>query len=123
MCITSRYIPDLSYPTDNELLLEQKIKVSNIVFYTIESQHYTTYSSELASELLHKVIGIYFPYGFIISILQILFISDLKNMTKQRYLELPKSMSEWKLISKLHESSSQDFEYNWVPHSFSRFVN
>ena len=46
------------------------------------------------------------------------FISDPKNISQQHYFELPKSMLCRKLIRRFHESSSQDFEYNWLPDSF-----
>ena len=41
-----------------------------------------------------------------------------KDITRQHYLEQPKSMLCRKLIRKFHESTSQDFEYNWLQVSF-----
>ena len=38
-------------------------------------------------------------------------------MTRQHYLEQPKSMLCRKLIERFHESP-QDFEYKWLPNSF-----
>ena len=119
LCITLRYNPNLSHPTDNKDLLEHKIKISNIVSYTIHSQHYTTFSSESASDFLYRDIGIYFPYGYIISNIEILFISDLKNITKEHYLELSKSMLERKLNRKVYEKPAQESEYNWLPYSLN----
>ena len=48
---------------------------------------------------------------------EIVFITDLDDITREHYLEQPKSMFCRKLIRRLHESSSQDFEYKWLPHS------
>ena len=39
-------------------------------------------------------------------------------MTRQHYLEQPKSMLCRKLIGRFHQSTSQDFEYKWLPVSF-----
>ena len=49
------------------------------------------------------------------------FISDPNDITREHYLELPKSMLCRKLIRKFHESTSQDFEYKWLPHSVKDF--
>ena len=45
------------------------------------------------------------------------FISDPKDITREHVLGLPKSMPCCELIRKFHESTSQDFEYKWLPHS------
>ena len=54
----------------------------------------------------------------IIPNIEILFISDPKGKAQTHYLEQPKSMLCRKLIRRFHESTSQDFEYNWLPDSF-----
>ena len=89
-----------------------KISVSNNVTYNIESDFYSTYTTETAPDFLHRVIGIYLSHRCSLKI------SDLKDITCQHYLEQPKSTHCRLLIRKFHESPSQDFEYKWLPNSF-----
>ena len=90
-----------------------------IVIYNIQSEHYTTYTAEAASDFLHRVISIYFSHRCspkIISEIEIVFISDPKDITQEHYLDQPKSMLCRELIRRFYESP-QDFEYKW-PNSF-----
>ena len=87
----------------------------------MQSEHYTTYTTESASDFLHRVISIYFSHDCSpkkIPEIEIVFISDPKDITRQHYLEQPKSMLCRKLIRRLLESTPLDFEYNWLPDSF-----
>ena len=74
---------------DREHPLNHKINVSNYVTYNIQSEHYTTYTKEPASNFLHRVLSIYFSYRCspkIIPEVEIVFISDPKDITRQHYL-------------------------------------
>ena len=100
-----------------------KIRVSNYVTYYIQSEHYSTYTTESASDFLHRVINIYLSHWCSpksIPEVEILFISDFLHITRNHYLELPKSMLCRKLIRRFHEST-QGFEYKWLPDSFKDF--
>ena len=73
------------------------------------------------NDLLHRVISIHFfhdCYPKIIPELEIVFISDPKDITRQHYVEQAKSMLCRKLIRRFHESTPLDFEYNWLPNFF-----
>ena len=116
-CVSLRFVSEL-FPT----FLEDPYtkSVSNNVTYIIQSAHYTTYTTEPASDFLHRVIETYLSHECspkIIDELEVVFISDLKNITKEHHLELSKSMLCRKLIRRFHESP-QDFEYKWLPDSF-----
>ena len=92
----------------------------NYVTYIIQSEHYTTYTRELANDFLHRVVSISFSQKCSLKIIpkiEIVFISDPKDLTRQHYLEQPNSMLCRKLIRRFHESTSQDFEYKWLPYS------
>ena len=98
--------------------------MSNYVTYNIESEHYTTYTTELAKDFLDGVISIYRGNNCSLKIIpeiEIVFISDPKDITRQHYLEQAKSMLCRKLIRRFHESTPLDFEYNWLPDSFKDF--
>ena len=102
-------------------LIGHKITVSNYVTYSIKSEHYFTIATESASDFLHRITGIYFYHRSnfkMIDEIEIIFTSDPKYITRQHYLEQPKSMLCRKLIRRFHESTSQDFEYKWLPLSF-----
>ena len=110
---------------EGESPLDHKINVSNYVTYIIQSENYTTYTTELTNDFLHRAISINFSEERstknttkIIPDIEIVFISDPKDITKKHYLEQPKSMLCRKLIRRFHESTSQDFEYKWLPDSF-----
>ena len=101
--------------------LNHKINVSNYVTYNIESGDYTTYTTELAKDILHQDISIYFSHRCCPKIfpkIEIAFISDPKDNTRQPYLEQPKSVLCRKLITRFHGSTPLDFEYTWLPDSF-----
>ena len=53
--------------------------------------------------------------------MELVFISDREDLTRQLYIEQPKSMLCRKLIRRFHESTSQYSEYNWLPDSFKSF--
>ena len=111
----------LKFDDDDFDCFKHKISVSNNVTYSIESENYTTYTTEPAPDFLHRVIGIYLSHKCIPKIIpeiEIVFISDLKHISQQHYLEQPKSMLCRKLIRKFHESTSQHFKYKWLPVSF-----
>ena len=106
---------------EGESPLNHKTNVSNYVTYNIQSGNYTTYTRELANEFLHRVISICLYHvcsPIIITEIEIVFILDLDDITREHYFEQPKSMLCRKLIRRFRESSSQDFEYKWLPHSF-----
>ena len=42
--------------------LNHNINVTNYVTYNIQSEHYTTYTTELASDFFYRVISIYFSH-------------------------------------------------------------
>ena len=101
-------------------LCNHEIRVSNYVTYYIQSEHYSTYNTESASDFLHRVLNIYLAHecsAKIIPEVDILFISDFLHITRNHHLELPKSMLCRKLIRRFHEST-QDFENKWLPDSF-----
>ena len=98
-----------------------KISVSKKVTYKIQSENYSTFTTELATDFLHRVIAIYPSHDCspeIIPEIEIVFISDLVDITREHYLEQPKTRLCRELIRKVQESASQDFEYNWLPDSF-----
>ena len=45
---------------DEGHLLSHKISVSNYVTYSIQSEHYITYTTELANDFLYRVLSIFF---------------------------------------------------------------
>ena len=96
--------------------------MSNNVTYNIHSEDYSTYTTELANDFLQRVISIYLSHECdpkIIPDFEIrVFISDPKGKAQTHYLEQSKSMLCRKLVKRLHEPISQDFEYNWLPDSF-----
>ena len=104
----------------------EKKNVSNYVTYNIESEHYSTHTTVPAPDFLQRVIKIYLshrcsPRKF--PEVEIVFISDLKDITRQHYLELPKSMLCRKLIRRYHELTPLYFEYKWLPDSFKDLVS
>ena len=105
---------------DEGRLISHKMNVSNYVTYKIQSEQYSTYMIEPANDFLHKVIpGYFYPRNNfkIIDETEIIFISDVNFITRQHYLDQPKSMLCRKLIRRFHESIPLDFEYNWLPDS------
>ena len=54
----------------------------------------------------------------IIPQIEIVFLSDSNDITQEHYLQQPKSMLCRKLVRRFHESTSQDFDYKWLPDSF-----
>ena len=101
-------------------ILNHKINVADYVTYNTESENYTTDTTEPASDFWHKVISIYYGHNCSLEVIpekEIICISHPKKITRQHYLEQPKSMLCLKLIRRFHESTSQDFEYNWLPES------
>ena len=111
---------------DYENPSKHKITVSSYITYNIQSEHYTTYTTKSASDFLYMVIvEIYLSHKCstkIIPEIGIVFISDLINITKEHYLEQPKSMICRKLIRRFHVSP-QDFEYKWLPDSFKHLYS
>ena len=99
-----------------------KINISSNVPYNIQTENYSTFTTELASDFLHKVIAIYLSHHEcdpkISPEIEVVFISDPEDITREHYLEQPGSMLCRKLIRGFHESTSQDFEYKWLPDSF-----
>ena len=94
------------------------------VNYNIQSEHFSTSTTELASDYLHRVIAIFLSHECgpkIIPEIEIAFISDPEDKTQEHYLAQLKSMLCRELIRKFHESTSQDFEYKWLPRSFKNF--
>ena len=75
--------------------------------------------TEPANDFLHKVFPSYFHNDIKIFLeREIVFISNLEDITRKHYLELPKSMHCRKLIRRFHESTPLDFEYKWLKESF-----
>ena len=106
---------------EGEHRLNHQLKVSNYVTYKIQSKKYTTYTTELANDFLHKVISNYFSDECSTKVnpeVETVFVSDPKDKTQKHYLEQPKSMLHRKLIKRFHESTSQDFENKWLPDTF-----
>ena len=94
--------------------------MSNYVRYNNRSGHYTTYATEPANDFLNGIISIYCGCKYSSKIfpeIEVVFISDPKDITRQHYLKLPESMLCRKLIRRFHESTSQNFEYKWLPDS------
>ena len=88
--------------------------------YQIKSEHYSTYTTEPAPDFLQRVIKLYLSHSCspqIVPEIELVFLSDLKDITRQHYLELPKSMLCRKLIRRYHESIPLDIEYKWLPDS------
>ena len=48
----------------------------------------------------------------------IMFISDLRDITLSHYMDQPSSMIFMKLERKFIEEDFGDFVYNWLPHCF-----
>ena len=112
----------LRFDDDNDPR-NQKRNISNNVTYTIQSEHSSTFTTELASDFLHRVITIYLSHECcpeIIPQIEIVFMSDSEDITREHYLQHPKSMLCRKLIRRYHEPSSQDFEYKWLSDSFKK---
>ena len=98
-----------------------KINVSSYVTYNIQSENYTTYTTELANDVLHRVKSIYLSHDCsakIIPQIEIVFKSDPKDITREHYVQQPKSMLCRKLTRRFNESTSPDFEYKWLPEAF-----
>ena len=90
---------------DDEDPRNHKISVSNNVTYNIHSKNYSTFTTELPSDFLHRVMAIYLPHECspeIIPETEIVFISDLEDINREHYLEEPKSMLYRKLIRRFH---------------------
>ena len=47
-------------PFESEDILNHNMNLSNYVTYNIQSEHYTTYTTELANDFSHRVISIFF---------------------------------------------------------------
>ena len=110
----------IKFNKDDIGCLRHKIGVSNNVIYNIESENYSAYTTVPAPDFLQGVTEIYLSHRCgpqTIPEIDIVFLSDLKHITKKHYLEMPKSMLCRRLIKKLHESTPLDFEYNWLPDS------
>ena len=80
---------------------------------------------ETASDVLHRAIKSHLTHGELsidrIREIEIVFISDLKDMTFFHYLNQPKSMICRKMIRRFFEVKGEDiidFEYNWLPDCF-----
>ena len=105
---------------DNDRI-RHKITVSNNVTYNIESENYSTYTTDRAPNFLHRVVGIYLSQTCSpkkIPEIEIVFISDLKHIPCHHYLKQPKLRLCRKLIRRFHESTPLDFENKWLPDSF-----
>ena len=95
--------------------------MSNYVTYNIENENYSTYTTEPAPDFLQRVIKTYLSHRCspqIIPEIEIVFISDLKDITRHHYLDQPKSKLCRKLIIRFHESKPLDFECKWLTISF-----
>ena len=60
------------------------LNVSNYVTYNIQRENYTTYTTEIANDFLHRVLSIYLSHDCspkIIPEVEIIFISDPKDIT------------------------------------------
>ena len=76
---------------DGDRLISHKTGLLNYVTYKIQSEHFTTHMIEAANDFLHKVIPSYFYNDIkIIPEIEIVFKSDLEDITGKLYLELPK---------------------------------
>ena len=94
--------------------------MSNNVTYHTQSENFSTFTTELAGDFLDRIIAIYLSHKCDpknIPEIEIVLISDPKDITQEQYLKQLKSMFCRKLIRNLLEST-QDFEYNWLPDSF-----
>ena len=86
-----------------------------------KKKHYNTYATDSASDFLHKVISIYYSRKsstHIVPEVEVVFISDPKDITQKLYLGQLKSMFCRKLVRRFHETKSQDLEYTCLPNSF-----
>ena len=75
---------------DGEDPRNHKISVSNNVTYNIQSEHYSIFTTKLASDFLQRVVALYFSHKCdpkIIPEMEIVFISDLVDITREHYLE------------------------------------
>ena len=60
--------------------------MANSVTYNIQSESYTIYTTESASELLHKILTIYYGHKYfrkIVPEIEVVFISDPKDITRE----------------------------------------
>ena len=108
-------------PFQGKTITQHKIDVTNYVTYNIQSEYCSTHSTESANDFLHRFISIYYGHNYSLKIIpeiEIVFISDPKDITRQHYLEQSKSMLCRKLIRRFHVSTPLDFEYSWLPDSF-----
>ena len=117
ICIILRHHSDLFKFDDGDHPLDHKISIPNNITYRIESEYYSACTTESACDFLHKVKSIY-SSSEIFRKIEIIFTSDPKDITRQHYLDQPKSMLCRKMVRRFHESTSQDFEYERLPDSF-----
>ena len=114
VCISLRFEYGDSDPCNRE------IRVSNYVACNIQSEHYSTYTTESANDFLNRVKNIYLSHRCspkVILEVEILFVSDFLHITRNHDLGLPKSMLCRKLIRRFLEST-HNFECKWLPDSF-----
>ena len=105
---------------DDEDPRNHNISVSNNVTHHILSGNHSTFTTELASDFFDRFIPIYLSHKCdpkMIQEIEIVFISDPKDIIQEHFLKQPKSMLCRELIGKFHEST-QDFECKWLPDSF-----
>ena len=116
VCIILRHHSDLSGFDDGDHPLDHKISILNNITNRIESEQYSACTTESACDILQKVTPIYSSSEMIRKI-EIVLISAPNYITRQHYLEQPKSMLCRKMTRRFHESTPKDFEYNWLPDS------
>ena len=101
------------------------LSVPNEVSYGQILHYFPINITESACEFLDRVVKGYFNHDELnidqIEEVEILFISDLKDMTYTHYMEQPKSMICPKKKKKFFEVKGEDindFEYDWIPGCF-----
>ena len=99
----------------------KKISVPNRISYVLDLYGYSTIIKETACDFSNRIIINYFFHDFSpkrIRETEIVFISDLKDMTFHHYLEQPMPKTQRKMIRRFFEvkrEDKNDFEYSCLP--------
>ena len=103
-------------------MMDYKKSRPKILSYGVTVHGYPIFINETACDFLHRVITNYLTHGELsidkIQQTEIVFISDIKDMTYPCYMEQPKSITCRKMVGRFVEVKSEDnihFEYIWLP--------
>ena len=100
------------------------MSIPNRISYALDVYGYPTIINETACDFSNRIIANYLSHKLSpkrIHETDIVFISDLEDMSFHHYFEQPKSMLCRKLIRRFHESTQDEiyvFDYKWLPDCF-----